>query len=89
MGKAASPTGVVIEMMKASGGFGTRWMTDRINIIVKVGCTPDDDEKRIRCLVSIDNMQLGLMPGKGTTDTTSTRETPSKEEDDVLYFCGF
>ena len=25
-------------------------------------------EKRIRCQVSIDNMQFGLMPGKGTTD---------------------
>ena len=24
--KAAGPTGVVNEMMKASGGFGTRWM---------------------------------------------------------------
>ena len=23
-------------------------------------------EKRIRCQVSIDNMQFGLMPGKGT-----------------------
>ena len=29
------PTGVVREMMKASGGFGTRWMTDLINNIVK------------------------------------------------------
>ena len=25
-------------------------------------------EKRIRCEVSIDNMQFGFMPGKGTTD---------------------
>ena len=25
-------------------------------------------EKRIRCLVSIDNMQFGFMPGKGATD---------------------
>ena len=25
-------------------------------------------EKRIRCQVSIDNMQFGFMPGKGTTD---------------------
>ena len=24
-------------------------------------------EKRIRCQVSIDNMQFGFMPGKGTT----------------------
>ena len=35
MGKAAGPTGVVSEMMKASGGFGSRWMTDLINNIVK------------------------------------------------------
>ena len=35
MGKAACPTGVVIEIMKASGGFGTRWMADLINNIVK------------------------------------------------------
>ena len=38
MGKAAGPTGVVSEMMKASGGFGSRWMTDLINNIVKEGC---------------------------------------------------
>ena len=28
-------------------------------------------EKRIRCQVSIDNMQLGFMTGKGTTDAIS------------------
>ena len=33
-------------MMKASGGFGTRWMTDLINNIVK-GCIPDDWRKSI------------------------------------------
>ena len=27
MVKAAGPTGMVCEMMKASGGFGSRWMT--------------------------------------------------------------
>ena len=96
-------TGLVGKMMKASGGFGTRWMTDLINNIVK--CIPDDWtksilvhvykakgdllvcgsyraiklleqqmkvlervlEKRIRCQVSIDNMQCGFMPGKGNT----------------------
>ena len=42
MGKAAGPTGVVSEMMKESGGFGSRWMTDLINNIVKEGCIPDD-----------------------------------------------
>ena len=106
IGKAAGPTGVVSEMIKAAGGFGSRWMTDLITNIVKEGCIPDDWrksilvpvykgkrdplvcgsykaiklleqpmkvlervlEKRIRCLVSIDNMQFGFMPGKGTTD---------------------
>ena len=33
--------------MKASGGFGTRWMTDLINNIVKDGCIPDDWRKSI------------------------------------------
>ena len=28
IGKAAGPTGVMSEIMKASDGFGTRWMTD-------------------------------------------------------------
>ena len=35
------------EMMKASGGFGTGWMTDLINNIVKEGCIPDDWRKSI------------------------------------------
>ena len=30
MGNAAGPTGVVSEMMKAAGGFGSRWMTNLI-----------------------------------------------------------
>ena len=47
IGKAAGPTGVVNEMMKAAGGFGTRWMTDLINNIVKEGCIPDDWRKSI------------------------------------------
>ena len=45
--KAAGPTGVMSEMMKAAGGFGSRWMTDLINNIVKEGCIPDDWEKSI------------------------------------------
>ena len=35
------------EMMKASGGFGSSWMTDLINNIVKEGCMPDDWRKSI------------------------------------------
>ena len=31
--------------MKASGGFGTKWMTDLINNIVKEGCIPEDMRK--------------------------------------------
>ena len=34
IGKAAGPTGVVSDMMKVYGGFGTRWMSDLINNIV-------------------------------------------------------
>ena len=41
MGKSAGPTGVLSEMMKASDGFGSKWMTDLINNIVKEGCIPD------------------------------------------------
>ena len=33
IGKAAGPTTGVVSEMKASGGFGTRWMTDLINNI--------------------------------------------------------
>ena len=35
IGKATGPTGVVSETMKASGGFGTRWMTDSLNRLSK------------------------------------------------------
>ena len=49
--KSAGHIGVVSKMMKASGGFGTRWMTDLINNIVKEGCIPDDWRKSI--LVSV------------------------------------
>ena len=45
IGKAAGPTGVVSEMMKVSGSFSTRWMTDMINNIAKEGCIPDDWRK--------------------------------------------
>ena len=42
IGRAAGPTCVVSEMMKASGGSGTRWMTDLMHNIVKEGYIPDD-----------------------------------------------
>ena len=47
----AGPTGVVNEMIKVSGGFGTRWMTDLINNIVKE-CDPlvyDSYNRGIKC----------------------------------------
>ena len=99
-GKVTGPTGVVSETINASGGFGTRWITDLINNIVKESYIPDDWrkkyacvrgkcdplvcgfyrairlleqsmkvlervlEKRIRCQVSIDDMDSAFMPGK-------------------------
>ena len=47
MGKVAGPTGVVSEIMKVSGGFGTRWMIELINNIVIEGCISDDWRKSI------------------------------------------
>ena len=115
--------------MKTAGGFGSRWMTDLINNIVKEGCIPDDWrksillpaykgkgdplvcgsyraiklleqlmkvlervlEKRIRCQVSIDNMQFGFMHGKGTTDAIFImRQVQEKHQakKKTLCFCG-
>ena len=45
--KTAGPTGVVSKMMKAAGGFRSRWMTDLINNIVKEGYIPYDWRKSI------------------------------------------
>ena len=45
IGKAAGPTGVVSEMMKVSGSFGTKWMTDLITNIVKEGCIPEKEKE--------------------------------------------
>ena len=36
-----------LKMGKAAGGFGSRWMTDLINNIVKGDCIPDDWRKSI------------------------------------------
>ena len=41
-------------------------------------------EKRIRCHVSIGNMQFGFMPGKGPLMPFSSCDKKNK-----LYFCGF
>ena len=44
-------------------------------------------EKRIRCQVSIDNMQFGFMPGKGTTDAIFImRQVQEKHQTKKLYY---
>jgi hypothetical protein len=105
-GKAAGPSGVVSEMLKAAGEIGAEWMTDLCNSIVLEGKIPEDWkdsllipvfkgkgdplecgsyraiklleqamkvtervlESRIRDQVTVDDMQFGFTPGKGTTD---------------------
>ena len=41
-GKAAGPTGVLVEMLKATGDVGLQWLTDLCNAIVLEGKIPDD-----------------------------------------------
>ena len=40
--KAAGPSGVVADMLKAAGDAGTRWITDICNRVVKEGRIPED-----------------------------------------------
>ena len=40
--KAAGPSGVVADMLKAAGEAGTRWITDICNRVVKEGRIPED-----------------------------------------------
>ena len=42
LGKAAGPSGVVSDMLKASGSDGVRWVTDLCNAVVRDGKIPDD-----------------------------------------------
>jgi hypothetical protein len=44
-GKAAGPSGVAAEMLKASGEAGIQWVTDICNKVVDEGCIPDDWRK--------------------------------------------
>ena len=91
-GKAAGPSGIVAEMLKASGDTGARLVADFANDMVRNGVIPSDVmlwrevttglklldhamkgierviEKIIRERISIDDMQFGFMPGRGTTD---------------------
>ena len=106
VGKAAGPTGLVSEMLTASGETGVSWLTDLFNAIVKEGSIPADwkkswmvsvykgkgdaldcgsyrgiklldqamkvfervIERKMRNLVSLDDMQFGFRPGRSTTD---------------------
>ena len=112
-GKSAGPSGIVAEMLKASGDTGARLVADLANDIVRNGAIPSDWEdsfiinmvmlwrevtnrglkllvmkgiervleKITRERISIDDMQFGFMPGRGTTDAifihtqTITRKT--------------
>ena len=42
LGKAAGPSGVVADMLKAAGDDGTRWMTELCNAVVRDGKIPID-----------------------------------------------
>ena len=49
--KAAGPSGVVADMLKAAGAVGAVWMTDICNAVVKDGRTPVDWNKS--CMVNV------------------------------------
>ena len=42
LGKAAGPSSVVADMLKAAGEDGTRWMTELCNAVVRDGKIPED-----------------------------------------------
>jgi hypothetical protein len=41
-GKAAGPSGIVVEMLKASGEDGVQWASDVCNKVLSDGCIPED-----------------------------------------------
>src|SRR2546425_2219059 len=105
-GKAAGPSGVAADKLKAAGEAGVKWVTDICNEVVRSGVVPVDWkrswmvnvckgkgnalecssyrgiklldhvlkvlervlEARLRKTVTIDEMQFGFSPGKGTAD---------------------
>jgi len=109
-GKAAGPSGIVAEMLKASDECGLVAVTELINQIIYEGSVPEEWqlstlvnlykgkgdslernnyrglklmdqvlkvmervlEKLLRKRISIDAMQFGFMPGRGTTDAIFT-----------------
>ena len=46
-GKAAGPSGMVAEMLKAAGDVGVQWMTDLCNSVISEGHIPEDWTKSI------------------------------------------
>ena len=42
VGKAAGPSGVVLEMIEAAGEVGLQWLTDIFNAVVRDGKIPED-----------------------------------------------
>jgi hypothetical protein len=44
-GKAAGPSGIVAEMLKAAGNDGVQWMTELCNAVIQEGRIPDDWRK--------------------------------------------
>ena len=44
-GKAAGPSGVIVEMLEASGEAGLQWVTDICNEVIKGGKMPEDWQK--------------------------------------------
>ena len=80
IGKAAGPAGVVSEMMKVAGGFGSRWMTDLINNIVKEGCIPDDG----RILVPVYKGKCDPLVC-GSYRAINLLEQPMKAPNDTAY----
>ena len=76
------PFCVTMDMMKAAGDVGTKWMTDVCNSVLNDDKIPEDCRLITECLqrqrgssdhatlkrVKIDNIKFGLMAGRGTTD---------------------
>ena len=56
MGKAAGPTGIIAEMLKAAGNAGIDLVTSLVNAIIRDGCIPEDWEK---------SFVINLYKGKG------------------------
>jgi hypothetical protein len=54
--KAAGPTGVVAEMVKAGGDAGAKWVTDVCNLVVKEGKIPEDWSR---------SLMMNVYKGKG------------------------